>query len=488
MPKEKKLGVGMDPILLRDLGLNGVMRSAEVDDYLQPAQAVAEAVNLHFDRKGSSTLRPGLTLLGSAVSSGYPCLGIYDAHFNTASNDRLLSAFSDGTNNDIYAYNGTSWSKTLADDTKDLKTRFTTFCNHVIRVNGTDNMKSWAGGASAWTTSGDPTNVDDMADYDCSLIENFNLRVWTAGYSSNPDRVYFSSIISTTGNITWTPATDYDDINPNDGENLTALKKFATQLICFKPNRIYRHKGIEGIDPEPFFKIGTYSQESVVEAKNGLFFHHPSGIYIYAGGYPQEISRPISDFISAVPRSYYDNVAGWKDADHVYFTLGDLTVGSTSFTNVVIRYTISSKVWTIYSYAPELAMGCDYDNGTTASQVVADTTGSVYTLNSGLTDNGTMLQYRLITQWYELGAIAHRKIIRKMIALCESAQASILMYQIDDEAEWHEIGQLRKYLNYFPVDIRCHRIRFKLAGTSDKTVFVFRGIEIIDAVSEGVLE
>ncbi len=477
----------MKPIPLRDLGLNGLIRSAEVDDYLLPDGAVTDAINVNFDRKGAVTLRDGLTLYGSQVSDNYTIRGLFNARFSNSSYNKLLTAVSDGTNNDIYYYNAGSWTKTLEDDTADLKTRFTSFGDRVIRVNGTDNMKCWDGNSANWDTSGNPINPDDMVDYDCSLIENFNLRVWAAGYSSNKDRLFFSSVVDSSGNITWTPGDDWDDVNPNDGENITALKKYANHLLVFKNNILYRHKGVEGIDPEPLIKLGTYSNEAVVEGKDGIYFHHPTGIYRYVGAYPEEISRPISDFIDAVPRSFYTNVASWKDSDHIYFSLGDLTVGGVSISNVVARYTISSKVWTIYSYSNELRIGTDYDDGSTIYQVVGDTDGNVYTFDNGTSDNGTTIKYRLVTGWYELGSIAERKIIREMVSLCEKAQGSILMYQIDDEAEWHEIGQIRKYLNHYQLDIRCHRIRFKITGSSDKEAFVFRGIEILTAASEGII-
>jgi len=474
------------PIKIRNLGIYGVIRQKEVTDYLIPDGAVTEAINLMFDSKGAVTLRPGTTLIDAQISNNYACLGLFDALFSDSSLNVPLAVFSDDTNNDIYSYDSGAWGKVLQDDTSGYKTRFVMFSDRVVRVNGVDNMKVWDGNG-AWDTSGSPINPQSMNSYKTKYIEVYKSRIYTAGNSSYPDRLFFSSVVNSSGVVTWTTSTDYVDINPNDGENISALKRFSLELLVFKPNYIYRFR-TSGTDPDPLIKIGTRSQESVIEGKRGVYFHHESGIYLYSGGYPKEISRPISDFIEAIPLSYYDDVSSWNDENHIYFSIGDVTVGGVSFTNIVLRYTESSEVWTIYSYPTEFRAGSSYNNGTTLQQMVGDDDGNVFTFNTGTTDNGTAISYRLITKWYELGSVADTKVLQQMIGLCEKAQGSLLRYQTDDNAEWQPLGQLRKYVNYFDTSIKCHRIRFKLDGMSSQEAFVFQGIEIIKALNEGIIK
>ena len=148
----------LSPFQIRNLGLYGVIRDMEVTDYLFPEGAVPEVKNFHFDRKGAITSRAGYTIIGSQISDTYSCLGLYNALFSDSSKNCLLSVFSDGANNDIYKSTGDAWTKTLEDDTKNLKTRFTTFADRVIRVNGTDSMKCFNG--ATWDTTGNPVNPD----------------------------------------------------------------------------------------------------------------------------------------------------------------------------------------------------------------------------------------------------------------------------------------------------------------------------------------
>ena len=466
---------------IRNLGVYGLIRESEVDNELIPDGALTEAVNVSFDRKGAVTLRPGLTAIGSQVLSGTTCFGLYNAMFSDSSLNCLLSVFG-----------GTVWKSTGSDftestsNTGSLKTRFATFADRAIKVNGTDNMTCFTG--TSWTTSGDPVNEDDMASYDTKYIDVFKSRVYTAGNSTNPDRLFYSSVVDGTGNIEWAPTEDYVDINPNDGENISAIRRFSLELLVFKPNYIYRFR-TTAVDPDPLIKIGTRSQESVVEGKRGLYFHHDTGFFRYTGGYPQEISRPISDFIDAIALSAYSDIAGWRDNDHIYWSIGDLTVSGTSYTNVVVRYTESSQVWTVYSYGSELKIGVDYDDSSTLYRVVGDDNGYVLKVNEGTDDNGTAISYRGVTKWYSFGGVGDRKIIQEIISISEKAQAMKAEYQIDDESIWHNLGQVKEFKTDFgTLDIKFYRIRFKVSGISSQEAFIFRGFEMPKMLTEGVVE
>ena len=476
-----------DTIKLRNLGINGVIREAIVDSTstLYPEGALTSAVNVHFDRMGGITQRNGATVIGLNLAG--TCYGVYNAMFSNSGSNRLISVFSDGTYNKAYIWQGGTWVASLGGDTKDLKTRFATFGDNVIRVNGTDNMKCWDGG-SLWITTGDPINVDDIAGTATAYIEVFKNKVYTAGNSTKPDRLFYSSVVSSAGNITWDPSNDWIDINPNDGENISALKRYATELLVFKPNYIYRFR-TEAIEPDPLVKVGTRSQESIVEGKNGLYFCHDTGFYKYTGGYPEEISRPISDFIDAMNVSNAESVVAWKDNDHIYFSIGDVTVSGTDYTNVVIRYTESSQVWTIYSYATQPTYATDYDDGTTLFRVWGDDAGRIFKDNLGTADRITAISHNFETKWYDFENVAEKKILKEIVCICEKAQGSKVFYKIDGSDTWRSIGQINKFRTKFSqLKIPFHRIKFKVSGISSQEAAVFQGFEIVSMVNEGVID
>jgi hypothetical protein len=277
------------------------------------------------------------------------------------------------------------------------------------------------------------------------------------------------------------------DINPSDGEMITGLKRYSTELEVFKPNYMYRFK-TSGVDPDPLIRVGTRSQESIIEGKKGLYFHHDSGFYRYTGGYPEEISRAISDIIEAIPFSYFDDICSWRDSDHIYWSIGDLTIDGVSWLNVVVRYTESADLWTVYSYAKEFVFATENNSGTSLTRIAGVSDGHVYTLESGTTDDGTSIGYWLDTKWFDFGRIADKKSIKRLIGECEKAQGSKIYYKIDDDDYWTELGQLRNYITDFEqLAIKFHRICFRIRGLSSVEAFVFRGYYIADYSNEGII-
>jgi len=478
---------------IENLGVYGVMRNASVDDSVIPDQAVTEVQNFHFDRIGASTVRPGLTAVGSTVLTATPCVGLHNALSGTA-----IAGFSNGGTSAIYSFDGSSWTASLDGGTASVRLRFVDFGSYTVAVNFASNtysaMRFWNAGSSRhWHFTGNPINPQNMWGRNCQVGDVYKSRIYLSGDTSSEgssSRLYFSSVISSTGNITWSPTSDFVDINPGDGEDITALKRFSLELLVFKPNYTYRFR-TTGVDPDPLIKIGTRSQESVIEGKRGLYFHHDTGIYRYSGGYPTDISRPIIDFIEAIPFSQYDDIISWNDGDHVYWGVGNLTIAETgenvTWKNVVLRYTESSDVWTIYSYAFEPRRGMTYNSGSALTRVIGTDHGVVATVNSGTTDLGEPIEYRMRTKWYEWEGISNLKLLQELIAVCEKAQGMMLFYKVDEDREWKSIGQLKKLVNTFDrLNIRFNRIKFQVSGTTRHEASIFKALEISKGLNEGI--
>lgn len=485
----------MERETIRNLGIYGVIRQAEVDDVLIPDGAVTEVQNFHFDRKGVSTVRPGLTTLGATITSSdvYPCVGLFNSQSST-----VLAAFSGGGSSRIFWFDNGNWLTGLTGGTGSVSIRFVDFGSYTLIINMIANTLSSmyvfptrVENTSYFSAQHSYIKPENMWGYNPKYGETYKSRCYLSGDPAYPSRLFFSSIISSAGKITWTPTVDFVDINPGDGEDNTGLKRFSLELLFFKPNYIYRFR-TSSIDPDPLIKIGTRSQESIVEGKKGLYFHHDSGFYRYSGGYPVEISRPISDFVTSIPFSQYDDVAGWKDGDHIYWSVGNLTMnettGSIPWKNVVLRYTESSELWTVYSYARDIRRGSPYVTGTSSSLVVGTDNGVVGTLNFGTTDFKEPIKYRERTKWYEWGGIENRKMISRLIILCEKSQGMQVMYQINEEYTWKDMGQLKKLINYIdPVSLKFNRIRFQATGVSSGEAPVFLGIIIPEMQNEGII-
>jgi len=484
---------------VRNIGLFGLIREAEVDSSLIPEGGVTEVVNFHFDRKSAATTRPGITTIGATLSAGQSCIGLHNIQSGTA-----IAVFVSSGSATVFERQSSSWNA-IGVGIGASELRFVDFANRTIFFGPAESSIKVYAGSNFDSNSGDPINPDDLwytnGDTNAGYLrvqfgEAYKSRVYLAGdnnFEGFGSRLWFSSVISSSGNITWTPSTDFVDINPSDGENISALKRYSLELLVFKPNYTYRFR-TSGVDPDPLIRVGTRSQESVIEGKRGLYFHHDTGFYRYSGGYPVEISRAISDIVDAIPFGQYDNIASWKDSDHIYWSLaGDVTVPgvkkSETFTNVVLRYTESSDVWTVYSYGFVIGRGGPFITGTTNSIMVGLNNGVVSQFNKGTTDDGEPIKYRMSTKWYEWEGIENQKFIRKMVAVAEKGMGMNVMYQVDvEDNNWITLSKdLRELVTIInnPTE-RFNRIRFRVAGVTKNESAVFMGLEIIEGTNEGL--
>lgn len=479
---------------------SGLIMEGAVSEHRRPMTSVTESLNFDFDTIGSAKVRKGTTQLGNTLSGNI--LGI---HYH------VDSVNSGGTNTQLiivngtvayYLASGTTWTSKRTGLTAGSKARFSTFLNFVFMVNGTEATAIWTGNTGdSFVTNGNAASAPVG-----KFIENFRSRMWIAGDATYPSRLHYSSVPSsvTTPIITWDTSVttgQWIDISPSDGEAITGLMRSRNAMLVFKPNHLYRVYSIAQTDPDPYFSVGTSSQESVVETKAGVFFHHSSGFYQYnLYGIVQEISRPIIDIIKAIPTSSYPSVCGWleADGDRLNWSVGNVTVNGITLTNLVVRYTISTQTWTYRTYPSQFLVALRrqplYTDGTTQFVVVGDTAGKTFEYNTGTTDAGTAISYALTHSWDDLdGLHLTRKNVQTGLFLHEQGAGTKVNYQIEDEngvidpeSDWSkEVGELKDSDTGFnTMDIKARKVRFRLSGTSIGQQFIYDGYQLAGVVNE----
>jgi hypothetical protein len=121
-----------------------------IAEALAPENSVKLNLNLNSDDiLGWLVSRLGSTIVGAQLVDAKPILGVHNFRDSVGSGSKLFAAVSDGTNTDIYDV--VAGTKSLEDDTKDLKTRFLTYLDSCLRLNGTDAPRVWNG--SSWLSS-----------------------------------------------------------------------------------------------------------------------------------------------------------------------------------------------------------------------------------------------------------------------------------------------------------------------------------------------
>lgn len=465
----------------------GVVRSAQLSDTVAPENSAQLGLNVNFDRIGSWQTRLGVSEFATQLAGAILTFG--SISIQSSGLRRLLAQ----VGNTISSWDGTAWTsvRTLTSTTN--KARYSQFLNLTYTVNG----NAGAGGDPIQTFNGtaySATNVGSLPAGD--LVQaGFEGRVWVGDASL--DRLYYTDIASPTGVIAG--GTNYiEKLSPQDGQSMTALFRVPRALLVFKQNYIIRVYGASSVDPYPAYNVGTYSQESVVQAKDGVYFHHSSGFYKFAyDSQPVEISLRIKDFVNAIPRAYWPKVCGIYDGrDHVEWSIGPVAVEGVTYNNCIVRYSISTQVWTIYDLAgSNLATAMiNYDSGTLVAPLIGTVQGKVGRLEDGFTDFGTPFFYDFITRWMSFTDIwAKVKSVSGMMLHSEDGAGAQLKYQTDKDGVnvWGDIGKVEgQYASLFPnVGTNdFNRCRFRINGVTRGAQIIFNGIEVLTLQDKGFNE
>lgn len=465
----------------------GVIRSAQLYDTVCPENSVQLAVNANFDSIGAIQTRAGMTAYTTARAGSITSFGALSIQSTGA---RYLYS---QVGTDISVSTGTTWSS-VRTCTVSTKARFSQWLNKLYMVNGTDALQCSSGSTFSAEAGFVPATAMPIGDY---IQAGFDGRIWIANKAN--DALYYSDIVQftppSTYTITYTITNYIKSFSPQDGQSITGLFRVPKALLVFKENSIYRVYNTSNVDPYPAYNVGTYSQESIVQAKDGIYFHHSSGFYKFNyDGQPTEISRRIIDFVKAIPRTSYANVVGIYDGyDNVKWSIGSVTVEGVTYTNCQVRYTISTQVWTIYDYAGTTATALiRYDNGTTIDQLVGNSNGVIAKLDNGNTDLGTSIYYDIIDRWRSFVEMyAHSKSISGIMVSSQNGAGSSLQYQINKDGpnDWTDIDTLNEdYNSLFPnastEDFDIVRLRIK--GFSKGEPVLIYGIELLSIQDKGL--
>ena len=464
----------------------GVIRSAQIYDTAAPENSVQLAVNMNFDSIGAMQTRPGVTSYGHDLGGSVKSFGV----LNVLGGVKKIFG---QVGTDVSVYTGSAWTsvRTL---TKTNKARYSQWLNNLWMVNGNDGDAVMLSSGSTFTATGVPAGFP-KGDF---IQAGFDGRVWVGDASK--DVLYYTDIVQFNGTsgtyepLTFTLADNFiEKFSSQNGESMTGLIRVPRALLVFKQNHIYRVYSTENVDPYPAYNVGTYSQESIVETKQGVFFHHSSGFYQFNyDGQPTEISRRIVDFVRAIPRANYGDITGIYDGyDSVKWNIGAVTVEGISYTNCQVRYTISTQVWTIYDYTPVITAMIRFDDGTTIEQVCGTSTGVFAKLDLGNTDLTLPIYYEMIDRWRSFTEMYYKsKEISGLMVMSQNAAGAELQYQTEKSPvdKWEDIDKLDDRYDSLMPNAKAgdfNSIRFRIKGFTKGEPVIIYGTELLSIQIKG---
>lgn len=483
-------------IELRDFS-KGRMTKYSSNNFSIPPNSASNSINVNYDTIiGSGAVRLGTTLLGNVVASNKMPLGLVNFVGPGGSPNIVIAAFSGASTSSLY-YFDTAWHTSGATSLNNTaKNRFAQIGGHIFRANGVDAMTESADGIS-WSTGGNCLASPIIP----SLIFRTKSLMIAAGYSGvTRDRIYFSSVIApqTSPFITWNtdPTTgDWIDVNPDDSSNITAFAETSNQVLVFKSNAMYRLDVINlNVDTQNIFNIGAISQEAVATCQGMVYFFSGVDVRRTDGTYPDMISRlGVQDFIDAIPQSNWSSVCAGADSFNVYFSIGTVTLNKNkneqkTYNNVVLKFSTRDETWSAHSYAQQTLFYSNFTTSSGRTLISSDTTGSVQTINSGQSDNGSPIFYFLETQEQEMGNRAHVNSFNDLVSIfVKDGTGSSLQIKSDDSDFVDVADSLPFRVNTIDdVEFRGHYSTFRWFGSTSTSSPVFEGISVEKAIDEGL--
>ena len=145
-----------------------------------------------------------------------------------------------------------------------------------------------------------------------SMIDIYKGVAFMAGDPNNKSRVWFSGNSKPYA----VDSNDYRDLDPNDGDIVTGIKRFLTTIVAFKNNSIWNAIGNDRTDfgfDRKVTAVGSVNNASIVDVPhtNILAFLSPNGkFYFYDGTQATPTAINIEPLLSTFDKSKFTEVVG----------------------------------------------------------------------------------------------------------------------------------------------------------------------------------
>ncbi len=355
---------------------------------------------------GAMLKRPGYVNIGSALQANKSITGLHNFR-QTASVQKMLATCDDATSDDtqLFYSTGGSWTEVTDAETAWANKAginvemedFITYC-FFVGYGATDGFLPV--GSLTGTTFSTSTNVTDMPT--AKYIKRYRDRLYIGNCyetSARPYRVYFSSVPSG-GSISWDDTQDFFDVDYS--EEITGLSQNWDKLVVFTEYSGYFYNQVSKFKA---WDVGCSNHRTIRNYGGYMFWANMDGVYMSTGGgYPQNISGRVQDFIRNVDMT--DTFAEIVDEEyHLY--LGSPTVNGVTYSNCSLIFNIPTKTWRWHEYADTMTIFAKYYSSGQDYLWMGDSSSDVHRL--GKYTDGTLLTSddgTPIHSWFQTGALS----------------------------------------------------------------------------------
>lgn len=425
-----------EPFLVSDF--RGGVNLAAAPYALAPNQA-RDVLNVNSNVIGSLTKRNGFESIGTPTE---PVKSLFPYHGST---DYLIGVGDDGVTTDIYRISlggtvtsikgaatvtaGAPWSGVQAPDQGGE--------GPFYLMNGVDTPLQWtgAGDVAAWTASGGTLPNGKFIKY-------FDNRIFIAGNSSEPSRLYASAVGEPRNFDTTADASYFVTFDPDDGEVITGIGTVGPYLLVFKPTKTYV---VIDTDTGAYRRIsndmGCVSERSIAETENGTIFLSTNGTILVTDG--SSVSAISTNALEPLLQDMNPGTVSYSAAIHIagkYFISID---SSGSGNDTVLEYDLTFDSWWVH----KIQVDEDTTTGVWDWAIMnPDEEARLYSATGDgkiheafkenvYTDNELAFESYWITEWHVFGMPHVRKTLRQVRADCKG---SCMMQMAKSFATTHE--------------------------------------------------
>lgn len=277
-------------------------------------------------------------------------------------------------------------------------------------VNGVNAMQKWDG-----TTFGSAGGSPPLGQY---VVVHKNYMFITGNPTSNRSRLYFSDL----GNPESWPALNFIDVGKGDGDRITGMYILLDQLVVTKNSSVWL---LQGSSPTNFVlremvvEQGSVNQQGFAPIRGAMAMLSRDAVRFFDGVRSAIASEKIEGTFNGLNQQQLAQCAGVTFKNHYYLSVPK---GTSTTNSVILVFDLLRTAWYIYA-GPTISEWVIWRQQGADTLLGGDaTTGQVYDMWTGLTDNGAAIDAWATTKAFQLGGSEEVKMVRSVYVT--SAEAS----------------------------------------------------------------
>lgn len=269
-----------------------------VDAVFIPDNAVADAMNVYFDKDTIAEKRKGMVALNTSALGGNGDNNIY-SQFEFVKSNGVRYHIVQSSQTQYYRTTGNTFNVICGGKSKAYPTNYCVFMDTVQFANGVNNLYNWDTSRIGTTTS----------SYQPRYVISWSNRLWIAGDGDELSKVRSSAwlnpnnfTIPTSNALSTDPCVF--DINSNDGQKVMGFFQSPNgNLGVLKEKSVWE---IVGNDRDDYFircvnnDLGCINQGSVAYNEGTVYWLSTKGFVRYNGNSMDIISTPIQKTIDSI--------------------------------------------------------------------------------------------------------------------------------------------------------------------------------------------